>query len=65
MIKKISLILIILIFATGFAYSAQNINDLQIPNDFSGKKSEGQFFMPKAYDNPRFIIERFRSFILI
>ena len=41
MIKKISSIFIILIFSTGFAYAAQNINDLQIPNDFSGKKSEG------------------------
>lgn len=61
MIKKISLIFIILIFSTGFAYAAQNINDLQIPNDFSGKKSEGQFFMPKAYDNPRFIIAEYNE----
>ena len=33
------------------------MNDLEIPNDFSGKKADGKYFIPKAYDNPRFIIE--------
>ncbi|WP_407382074.1 hypothetical protein [Methanobrevibacter sp.] len=61
MIKRISLILIILIFATGFACASQNINNLKIPSDFSEKKADGYFFMPKAYDNPRFIISEYNE----
>ncbi|MBR0271237.1 MAG: hypothetical protein IJQ68_04500 [Methanobrevibacter sp.] len=61
MIKNISLILIILIFATNFAFASQNINDLEIPSDFSEKKADGYFFMPKAYDNPRFIISEYNE----
>lgn len=60
MIKKISLILIILLFAVSVAYST-NINDLSIPSDFSGKKADGNYFMPKTYDNPRFIISEFNE----
>ena len=58
MIKKIALISIILLFSISIAY-ASNIDQLEIPHDFSGKKSEGKFFMPKAYDNPRFLIEEY------
>ncbi|MBR5954099.1 MAG: hypothetical protein IK044_00280 [Methanobrevibacter sp.] len=60
MIKKISLILIIFIFCISAAY-ASNLNTLEIPHDFSGKKADGQFFMPKAYDNPRFLIEEYNE----
>ena len=56
MIKKIFLLLIILLFSVSVAF-ATNMNDLEIPHDFSGKKADGKYFMPKAYDNPRFIIE--------
>lgn len=56
MIKKIVLMIIMLIFCLGVAF-ASNVNDLEIPHDFSGKKADGKYFMPKAYDNPRFIIE--------
>ena len=59
MIKKLSLILIVL-FAVGTLYAA-DINDLQVPSDFSGKKSDGNYFMPKTYDNPRFIISEFNQ----
>lgn len=59
MIKKISLALIVL-FAVSVVY-ASNINDLEIPSDFSGKKSDGNYFMPKTYDNPRFIISEFNE----
>lgn len=37
MIKKIFLLLIILLFSVSVAF-ATNINDLEIPHDFSGKK---------------------------
>ena len=60
MIKKIALISIILLFSISIAY-ASNIDQLEIPHDFSGKKSEGKFFMPKAYDNPRFLIEEYNG----
>lgn len=60
MIKKIAFILAILVFATSVAY-ATNIDDLKIPSDFSGKKAEGSYFMPKAYDNPRFIIAEYNE----
>ncbi len=60
MIKKIALTLTILLFCLSVAY-ATNINDLEIPHDFSGKKSDGHYFMPKAYDNPRFIIEEYNE----
>lgn len=60
MIKKIALILAILLFSVSVAH-ATNINDLEIPHDFSGKKSDGHYFMPKAYDNPRFIIEEYNG----
>ena len=60
MIKKISLILIILLLATSVAYADKNIDDLKIPHDFSEKKEEGYFFM-KAYDNPRFIISEYNE----
>ena len=60
MIKKISLILIILLFSVSVV-CASNINNLEIPHDFSGKKADGQFFMPKAYDNPRFLIEEYNE----
>ena len=60
MIKKIALILIVLLFSVSVAY-ATNINDLEVPHDFTGKKSEGKYFMPKAYDNPRFFIEEYNE----
>ncbi|SDA37357.1 hypothetical protein [Methanobrevibacter millerae] len=60
MIKKISVILIITLFAISVAY-AVNVNDLQVPSDFSGKRSDGNYFMPKTYDNPRFIIGEFND----
>ena len=60
MIKKIALISIILLFSISIAY-ASNIDQLEIPHDLSGKKSEGKFFMPKAYDNPRFLIEEYNG----
>lgn len=37
MIKKIFLLLIILLFSVSVAF-ATNMNDLEIPHDFSGKK---------------------------
>lgn len=60
MIKKIVLILIVSLFSISVAY-ASNINQLDIPHDFLGKKGEGKFFMPKAYDNPRFLIEGYNG----
>ena len=60
MIKKIALIFTILLFSVSIAH-ATNINDLEIPHDFSGKKSDGHYFMPKAYDNPRFIISEYNG----
>lgn len=61
MLKKISLILIILLLATSTAYASKNINDFKIPSDFSGQREDGNYFMPKAYDNPRFIISEFNE----
>lgn len=60
MIKKIALISIIVLFSISVAY-ASNIDKLEIPHDFSGKKAEGKYFMPKAYDNPRFFIEEYNE----
>lgn len=60
MIKKIAFLLAILILATSVAYAA-NIDDLKISSDFSGKKASGNYFMPKAYDNPRFIIAEYNE----
>lgn len=60
MIKKIAPILIILILGISAAY-ALNINDLQIPHDFSKKVEDGKFIIPNAYDNPRFIIEEYNE----
>ncbi|WP_296862433.1 hypothetical protein [uncultured Methanobrevibacter sp.] len=60
MIKKIVLISMIILFSISIAY-ASNIDQLDIPHDFSGKKGEGEFFMPKAYDNPRFLIEEYNG----
>lgn len=61
MIKKITLILIVLLLATGVAYASKDIGDLKAPSDFSGQKEKGYFFMPKTYDNPRFIITEFNE----
>ena len=60
MIKKIAITLIILLFCISVA-CATNINELKIPHDFSGNKSEGHYFIPKAYDNPRFYIEEYNG----
>lgn len=60
MIKKIAPILIILLFAISAAY-ALNINDLQMPNDYSKKVGEGRYIIPNAYDNPRFIIKEYNE----
>ena len=60
MIKKITPILIILLFSISVAY-AVNIDDLQIPNDFSKKVGEGRYIIPNVYDNPRFIIEEYNE----
>lgn len=61
MIKKIILIFIALLLATGMACASKSIGDLKAPSDFSGQKEEGYFFMPKTYDNPRFIITEFNE----
>ena len=61
MFKKISLILIVLLLASGAAYASKSLDDLKIPSDFSGQRSDGNYFMPKTYDNPRFIIEEFNA----
>ena len=61
MMKKISLLLIVLLLATSFVYASKNISDLNIPSDFSGQRKDGNYFIPKAYDNPRFIIAKFNE----
>ena len=58
--KKIFLILIIILLATSAAY-ATKVNDLKVPSDFSGQRDDGNYFIPKAYDNPRFIIAEFNE----
>lgn len=58
--KKIAIIFIILLFTISVAY-ASNISKLEAPHDFTGKNGEGKFFMPNAYDNPRFIIEEYNQ----
>jgi hypothetical protein len=60
MIRKITLILIVLLLATSIVY-ASNIGDLKVPSDFSGQREDGNYFMPKTYDNPRFIIAEFNE----
>lgn len=60
MIKKITLIFIVLLLATSAAY-ASKVGDLKVPSDFSGQREDGNYFMPKTYDNPRFIISEFNE----
>ena len=49
-----------MLFSISVAY-ASDIDNLEIPHDFSGKKAEGEFFILKAYDNPRFIISEYNE----
>ncbi len=60
MIKKIAPILIILLFGISAAY-ALNINELQMPNDYSKKVGDGSYIIPNAYDNPRFIVKEYNE----
>jgi len=61
MIKKAALFIIILLLATSIAYATKSINDFTIPSDYSKQSSDGKYFIPKTYDNPRFIIIKYNG----